>query len=44
VDVRAVALQWNGGGHKNAAGLTVNGERLATQQAVIAAIAHALPT
>ena len=43
VDVRAVALQWDGGGHRNAAGLTVTGDRLAAQQAVIAAIAGVLP-
>jgi phosphoesterase RecJ-like protein len=44
VDVRRVALAWNGGGHKNAAGLTVNGDFAAAQQAVIAAIGQALPT
>jgi phosphoesterase RecJ-like protein len=43
VDVRAVALQWDGGGHKNAAGLTVTGDPRAAQQAVIAAIGRALP-
>jgi len=42
VDVRSVALQWNGGGHRNAAGLTVNGDQAAAQQAVIAAIGRAL--
>ena len=44
VDVRSVALEWHGGGHRNAAGLTVNSDRLAAQQAVIAAIARALPS
>jgi phosphoesterase RecJ-like protein len=44
VDVRSVALQWDGGGHKHAAGLTVHSDRLSAQQAVIAAIGRALPS
>jgi phosphoesterase RecJ-like protein len=44
VDVRRVALAWKGGGHKNAAGLTVYGDFAAAQQAVIAAIGQVLPT
>jgi phosphoesterase RecJ-like protein len=43
VDVRRVALAWKGGGHRNAAGLTVNGDFAAAQQAVIAAIGQVLP-
>ena len=43
VDVRRVALAWEGGGHKNAAGLTVNGDVAAAQHAVIAAIGQVLP-
>ena len=43
VDVRRVALAWAGGGHKNAAGLTVNGDFAAAQEAVIAAIGQVLP-
>lgn len=44
VDVRSVAMQWNGGGHKNAAGLTIAADAAAAQQAVIAAIGRALPS
>jgi phosphoesterase RecJ-like protein len=43
VDVRQVALAWQGGGHKNAAGLTVTGEFAAAQAAVVAAIGRAFP-
>jgi bifunctional oligoribonuclease and PAP phosphatase NrnA len=43
VDVRRVALAWEGGGHKNAAGLTVSGDFVAAQHAVIAAIGQVLP-
>jgi phosphoesterase RecJ-like protein len=43
VDVRQVALQWHGGGHRNAAGLTVTGDYPAARAAVIAAVARALP-
>jgi phosphoesterase RecJ-like protein len=44
VDVRRVALQWKGGGHKNAAGFTMNGDFAAAQRAVIVAIGQVLPT
>jgi phosphoesterase RecJ-like protein len=42
VDVRRVALQWDGGGHKNAAGLTVNADRATAERDVIAAIGRVL--
>jgi phosphoesterase RecJ-like protein len=42
VDVRQVALEWDGGGHKNAAGLTVNADRATAERLVIAAIGRAL--
>jgi phosphoesterase RecJ-like protein len=38
VDVRQVALKWKGGGHRNAAGLTVPGDYPAAREAVVAAI------
>jgi phosphoesterase RecJ-like protein len=44
VDVRQVALEWGGGGHKNAAGLTVNADRATAERTVIAAIGRALPS
>jgi phosphoesterase RecJ-like protein len=42
VDVRAVAVQWQGGGHKNAAGLEVTGEYAAAKARVVEAIAKEL--
>jgi phosphoesterase RecJ-like protein len=43
VDVRQVAMGWEGGGHKNAAGLSVTGDFAAAQAAVVAAIGRAFP-
>lgn len=43
VDVDQVARRFGGGGHKNAAGARVPGPLAAARQAVLAAIAEALP-
>lgn len=43
VDVRQVAMAWQGGGHKNAAGLSVEGDVATAEHAVIAAIGRQLP-
>ncbi len=42
VDVRSVAMQWQGGGHKNASGCTVAGEQDTVVSTLVAAIATAL--
>jgi phosphoesterase RecJ-like protein len=42
VDVRTVALEWNGGGHRNAAGATLKGDYPALKEAVIVRVAEAL--
>jgi len=42
VDVRAVALKWQGGGHHNAAGCTMSGERGHVEQQLIDAMAEPL--
>ena len=42
VDVRAVALEWQGGGHRNAAGATLSGEYEALKAAVVEAVSRAL--
>lgn len=42
VDVRTVALNWSGGGHRNAAGATLTGDYPALKQAVIARVAEEL--
>jgi phosphoesterase RecJ-like protein len=42
VDVRRVAMRWGGGGHTNAAGLTVPGPLDAARAAVVEAMAAAL--
>lgn len=42
VDVRAVAGLWKGGGHKNAAGLTLTGDFHAQKAAVVAALIRAI--
>jgi phosphoesterase RecJ-like protein len=42
VDVRAVAAQWEGGGHKNAAGCTIVGEATELKDAIVAAMARAI--
>ena len=44
VDVDQVARRFGGGGHRNAAGARVPGPLAAARQAVLAAIAEALPT
>jgi phosphoesterase RecJ-like protein len=35
VDVRSVAQRWNGGGHKNAAGFTINGDYDAAKRRIV---------
>jgi phosphoesterase RecJ-like protein len=42
VDVRSVAIRWGGGGHTNAAGLTVPGPLAAAKAAVVEALGAAL--
>jgi phosphoesterase RecJ-like protein len=42
VDVRGVALAWQGGGHKNAAGCTVTGDYDTAKAALIAALERAV--
>jgi phosphoesterase RecJ-like protein len=42
VDVRAVAAKWKGGGHKNAAGVTIEGASDAIRRDVIAAVEDAI--
>jgi phosphoesterase RecJ-like protein len=42
VDVRAVAQQWDGGGHANASGLTMSGEYHDARAAVVAALGVAI--
>ena len=42
VDVRAIAAEFGGGGHTNAAGCTIEGELDVIQQQVVAAVAKAL--
>ena len=42
VDVRAVALRWDGGGHRNAAGATLEGELPQLKARVIAALGEQL--
>jgi phosphoesterase RecJ-like protein len=42
VDVRAVAVQWQGGGHRNAAGCTITGEFEAVRHAIVAALSQAI--
>jgi phosphoesterase RecJ-like protein len=42
VDVRAVAAQWKGGGHKNAAGVTIEGPSDAIRRDVVAAVEQAI--
>jgi nanoRNase/pAp phosphatase (c-di-AMP/oligoRNAs hydrolase) len=40
--VRAVALKWQGGGHRNAAGCTMTGDRATVERLLIDAMADAL--
>jgi phosphoesterase RecJ-like protein len=42
VDVRAVAAQWQGGGHKNAAGCTIVGEIAELKDAIVDAMTRAI--
>ena len=42
VDVRGVAAKWNGGGHRNAAGVTLKGPLAETRAAVIAELREAI--
>jgi phosphoesterase RecJ-like protein len=42
VNVRAVAARWKGGGHKNAAGVTIEGPADAIRRDVIAAVEQAI--
>ena len=42
VDVRAVAQQWNGGGHTNASGCTMGGEYESAKAAIVAALGEAI--
>ncbi|MEO8483829.1 MAG: DHH family phosphoesterase [Acidobacteriota bacterium] len=42
VDVRAVAAQWQGGGHRNAAGCTIVGEFAEVRDAIVDAMALAI--
>lgn len=42
IDVRAVALKWQGGGHRNAAGCTMTGDRATVERLLIDAMADAL--
>lgn len=42
VDVRAVALRWQGGGHRNAAGCTMTGDRVTVERLLVDAMAEAL--
>lgn len=42
VDVRAVAMQWQGGGHQNAAGCTIEGDEASVRQALVAALTTAV--
>jgi bifunctional oligoribonuclease and PAP phosphatase NrnA len=42
VDVRHVATQWGGGGHRNAAGCTLSGDVAAGRAALVAAIGQAV--
>jgi phosphoesterase RecJ-like protein len=43
VDVRAVAARWNGGGHKNASGLTLMGDYQTLKRELVDAVGAALP-
>lgn len=42
IDVRAVALHWQGGGHRNAAGCTLSGEFATAKPALLAAMKAAI--
>jgi phosphoesterase RecJ-like protein len=42
VDVRLVATQYGGGGHKNAAGFTVSGPLADARPKIIEALTHAI--
>ena len=42
VDVREVAMRWQGGGHRNAAGCTIEGDTDAVKAELIAAMAEAI--
>lgn len=42
VDVRAVAGLWQGGGHRNAAGCTIEGDEATVRQALVAALTAAV--
>jgi len=42
VDVRTVAMRWQGGGHRNAAGCTIEGSLAETKAALIDAMAEAI--
>lgn len=42
VDVRSVAVQWAGGGHRNAAGCSVGGDLTAAKHAIVAALTAAI--
>jgi phosphoesterase RecJ-like protein len=44
VDVRAVAMKWQGGGHRNAAGCTMTGDQATVERLLIDAMADALAT
>lgn len=44
VDVRAVALRWKGGGHRNAAGCTVQGDLTSIKRDLVDALGQALDT
>lgn len=42
VDVRSVAARWQGGGHHNAAGLTMTGDESTVRRDLVAALAQAI--
>lgn len=42
VDVRAVAARWQGGGHRNAAGCTIEGDEADIRRDLVAALAQAI--
>jgi phosphoesterase RecJ-like protein len=42
VDVRSVALAWEGGGHRSAAGCTIKGDYPTVRRLMIEALAHAI--
>jgi phosphoesterase RecJ-like protein len=42
VDVRAVAVRWHGGGHKNAAGCTLTGDYSTLKRQMVDAVGEAI--